>query len=90
MPYKINSGSFVWMIEKPIFVDLINTPSLKDPDHDFWYRLIHAPYHIMEALVYPIHIHAMKNERTDALYGKYSVLNTERELTKAGLGSSPS
>ncbi|TAQ87051.1 hypothetical protein B7494_g4637 [Chlorociboria aeruginascens] len=80
-----NLESFFWIIEKAIISDLISVPSFTDPGTDFWARLISNPMPKFEISIYNFHIHSMKEESTLERYAKYRILDSERELTKAGL-----
>lgn len=82
--YADQPRSVQWIIEKPIVEDMFRWVE-RAHGGEFWDSWIRhgAPF---EVLVYNMHIAARKLETTDPLFTRYSVLETEREMIRFGVG----
>ncbi|KAE9381351.1 hypothetical protein N431DRAFT_4215 [Stipitochalara longipes BDJ] len=79
---------FIWVLEKDIIMDMVNSPSRLEPGIDFWTRMLNAPADIFEYSLYRTHIVGRKQEQSStdsSIYTKYKVLNMKDALFDFGL-----
>ncbi|TDZ17399.1 hypothetical protein Cob_v009408 [Colletotrichum orbiculare MAFF 240422] len=79
-----NLESVEWIVEKAIITDLVKWVE-KEHREDFWTAWVTGggPF---EVNLYNMHLQARKLETTDALFTKYTIIETEREMERFGLG----
>lgn len=79
-----NLESVEWIIEKPVFNDMIQYVE-ETHNQDFWTAWVThgGPF---EVTMYNMHIQARKLETTNSIFSKYRILETELEMERFGIG----